>query len=183
MTRGEWVGVALVGGLVAYVWYEYASGTGAVNQWLTSALGSTTGSTASADSGTTASGLYGTILNALAGFENVASQHNNPGGICGSFDANGNCLGPETFASIEDGIGAAETKISNWIAANPGITVAGFVQKWSGATGTVLQNYVQHVADALGLNPNDPIANAGSDGDGGDGDDGADALGGDSADD
>lgn len=104
------------------------------------------------------------ILSALASFENVASSHNNPGGICGGFDSNGNCTGPATYGSLADGIAAAESKISGWLAKNPLITVEQFVAKWSGATGDVLDNYVSHVSDSLGLDPSDPISDSTDDG-------------------
>lgn len=100
------------------------------------------------------------ILGAISSFENVASQHNNPGGICGSFDSSGNCLGPATFSSYEEGAQAALSKIGSWISANPALSVAQFVEKWSGATGATLQNYIAHVSDALGLDPSDPISAA-----------------------
>ncbi len=116
----------------------------------------TSGSTAASATG----GVENAILNAISSFENVASSHNNPTGICGSYDANGNCLGPKTFDSIEAGIQAGLANIGNFLDNNPGMTVVQFVKKWSGATGTTLDNYVQHVADALGLGANDPITNA-----------------------
>lgn len=103
------------------------------------------------------------VLSAISSFENVASSHNNPGGICGSFDSNGNCLGPATYSSLSAGWSAAESKIETWIDNNPALTVEQFVAKWSGATGQVLQNYIDHVSTALGLDPSDPIADAGSD--------------------
>jgi hypothetical protein len=100
------------------------------------------------------------ILSAISSFENVAYQHNNPGGICGSFDSAGNCLGPATFDSYEAGAQAAVSKISSWIAANPAMSVAQFVEKWSGAAGATLQDYIAHVSDELGLDPTDPISAA-----------------------
>jgi hypothetical protein len=100
------------------------------------------------------------ILSALAGFENVDPSHNNPGGICGSFDANGNCLGPATYPTLDAGDTAAENLIQSKINKNPLVSVAQFVQNWSGGTGQVLANYINHVASALGLDPSEPIGDA-----------------------
>jgi hypothetical protein len=101
------------------------------------------------------------ILSALSSFENVATSHNNPGGICGSFDGSGNCLGPATFPSLDAGIAAGAAAVDRILQNNPGITLADFIAKWSGATGQVLQNYITSVSDSLGLDPSDPISAAG----------------------
>jgi hypothetical protein len=110
-----------------------------------------------------ASSLGSTILGALASFESVASQHNNPGGICGSYDSNGQCLGPATFDTLEEGSAKAIALINKYLVVNPSITVAEFVQKWSGGSGLVLQNYINKVSGILGLDPNEPIADVGGD--------------------
>lgn len=178
MKINTWVW-GIVAAAIALLVYDYFAATDALSSSLADILNP--GSDTSDASGGTGdySGVAGTILNALASFENVASQHNNPGGICGSFDSSGNCLGPATYDSIESGIAAGESKISNWIAANPGITVYQFVKKWSGGAGDVLTNYVNKVAGELGLDPSDPIADAGgsetADYGGDDGSDAADA--------
>jgi hypothetical protein len=105
-------------------------------------------------------GVESAILNALSSFENVAASHNNPGGICGSYNADGTCAGPKTFASLEEGTLAALANVDRYLNLSPGMTVAQFVQKWSGASGATLTAYTQHVADSLGLGINDPITNA-----------------------
>jgi hypothetical protein len=107
------------------------------------------------------SGVASTILEAISSFENVAASHNNPGGICGSF-IGGICQGPATFDSLAQGIDANITLIQSKLDNNPGESVADFVANWSGATGQVLSNYVNAVASDLGLDPTDPIEEAGS---------------------
>jgi hypothetical protein len=82
--------------------------------------------------------------------------------MCGGYDSSGNCTGPATFATLEAGTEAALANISSYLANNPAITVEQFVAKWSGATGTVLTNYVNSVANDLQLDPSDPISLAGS---------------------
>jgi hypothetical protein len=156
MKPWEW---ALVLGIVGLVAYTAITGDNLADDVLDSLPGG------GGSDGSGSGGVGSTILGALASFENVASQHNNPGGICGSF-TNGACNGPATFASLEAGTDAAVSKIEGWISANPAITVEQFVAKWSGATGQVLQNYVASVSSALGLDPNEPIADAGGDDDG-----------------
>lgn len=146
MTRDEWIAIAAVAAAaIAVAVYERSQQGGS-----TDASGAVTPSP----------GISGTILSALASFENVATGDNNPGGICGSFDASGNCIGPAHYDSLATGLAAAEAKITSWLAKNPGISAADFVEKWSGATGQVLENYINHVTDALGIDPTDPIATA-----------------------
>jgi hypothetical protein len=159
MTRNEanavWIGVAIALAIALVLYLDI----GGLEDQADSFLSSITGGSSSS------SGTEGGILYALSNFENVASSHNNPGGVCGGFDASGNCTGPATFSSLGDGIAAAEAKINSWIAANPAITVAQFVKKWSGATGDVLADYTNSVASDLGLDPSDPISDGGPDGD------------------
>jgi hypothetical protein len=119
--------------------------------------GSDSGDGGASDGGT---GVEATILSALSSFENVATQHNNPGGICGSF-IGGICQGPATFDSLAQGTDAAISLIASKLTNNPEMTVSQFVANWSGATGQVLTNYVNAVAGDLGLDPNEPIADAG----------------------
>jgi hypothetical protein len=158
MKRDEWILLAVV--LIGAYWlYSYVTG----NNPVSAALQSTLNSDAPVGSGS--GGLQATILAALSSFENVAGIHNNPGGICGSYDADGNCKGPATFPSLEDGEQAAENLIGKFIDSNPGITVGDFVKKWSGAVGQQLSNYQHAVASALGLSVDDPIAGSGASGD------------------
>lgn len=170
MKRDEWILLAVV--LVGAYWlYTYVTGNNPVSAALQSTLNPDD------SSGSTGGGLQATILAALSSFENVAGMHNNPGGICGGYDADGNCTGPATFPSLADGEQAAQNLIQKFIDSNPGITVGDFVKKWSGAAGQVLSNYQHAVASALGLNVDDPIAGSGASGDEAyDGDD-SDAIG------
>jgi hypothetical protein len=138
---------ALVAAFVALAIYAYYTDAGGIVE----TVEGITGTSAS-------SGQEGGILWALSNFENDAASHNNPGAICGSFDADGNCLGPETFPTLDAGIAAAENLINKYLAANPLITVSAFVKKWSGASGAVLSNYTNSVANDLGISPDDPIS-------------------------
>lgn len=169
LSTDEWSTVAVVGVGAVVLYLVYQSWTGGISSDLSGLL---TGGGAS-----TGTGLESTILGALSSFENVAASHNNPGAICGSYDSAGNCLGPATFASLDAGIAAAEANISKYLIQNPAMTVQQFVQKWSGASGNVLDNYVDHVSNDLGLDPSDPISNAAGGGDADAGDEGDSLLG------
>jgi hypothetical protein len=126
-------------------------------------------STDDSSTGDSSTGTEGGILAALSNFENTASIHNNPGAICGGYDSSGNCTGPKTFPTLDAGIASGEALVNKFIAANPLITVAQFVKKWSGSSGAVLNNYTNSVSNDLGLDPNDPITDADTTGDGTDG--------------
>lgn len=159
MSAGDWALLWLavvVGGILIL---DFATGSDVA----TDALGDLDPSAAPDPStgAASSSSPAATILAALASFENVASQHNNPGAICGSFDASGNCLGPKTFATLAEGTAAGVALVAKYLVVNPTITVADFVKKWSGATGQVLSNYTNSVSSALGLDPSDPISDAG----------------------
>jgi hypothetical protein len=156
-SRRDWVILLIVIVAIAAAYFVIEGGDGAESV--------DDGGTLGSGSGASTGGLAGSILQALSNFENVLPAHNNPGGICGGYDASGNCTGPATFATLDSGVAAAEANISNYLLKDPAITVAQFVAKWSGGSGTVLQNYTNEVANALGLDPNDPIANAGGGGD------------------
>lgn len=169
MTSDVKLAVIVGGAIAAIVAYDYLSSS--VSGGVPSLL-----SGAASPIGSIGSDAASAILGALSSFENVASIHNNPGGICGSFSG-GTCLGPATFDSFEDGEAAAVSKIDAWIASNPAMTVAQFVEKWSGAAGTTLENYIASVSDSLGLDPSDPISAAeGLDDDGSDGSAGFDSA-------
>lgn len=156
MTSDAKLAVIVGGAIAALVGYDY----------LSSSSGSGGGLLGSASPvAVIGSDASSAILGAISSFENVASQHNNPGGICGSFSG-GTCLGPATFDSFEEGENAALAKIQSWVGANPAMTVAQFVEKWSGAAGSTLENYISSVSDSLGLDPTDPISAAQGLGDG-----------------
>lgn len=173
LSAGEWFAIAVVA--VVAIYYLVPSD-------ILGSLGDVTSPGSSGDAGVdTAGGAIAAIFNAISGGENVASTHNNPVGICGSYDANGNCLGPATYDSLEDGIAAGEALIQKYLVTNPSITVAQFIQKW---TGGATAGYISKVETALGLNPGDPIAAAGGAASGsGDGTDGLDSTGSDFIDD
>lgn len=163
------IGIAVVAVLV-YVVYT-AEGPAAA------AAASSAGGTPSSAGGS----LAATILGAISGAENVATGHNNPGGICGSYDASGICLGPKTFDTPEAGESAGEALVNKYLTVNPSITLQQFVTKWTGiGNGAAFDNYISHLEDVLGIDRSEPISNAGSDDDGGDGGDGGvDDAGGD----
>lgn len=153
MSRDEEIVVALivVGVVIAVVYYGTQGD-------------SDDDSSSDGGGGPAPTGLAGLILNALSSFENTPLIHNNPGGICGSFDSNGNCIGPATYGSLSEGIAAGEALVTKYLITNPSITVAQFVSKWSGGSGDALQNYINKVASELGLDPNEPISDAAGDG-------------------
>jgi hypothetical protein len=139
-------------GALGFAWWYWQNSQGGISSSLS----------VGGEISTAVGGASTQILDALASFESVATQHNNPGGMCGGYDSSGNCTGPATFATLEAGTEAALANISSYLANNPAITVEQFVAKWSGATGTVLTNYVNSVANDLQLDPSDPISLAGS---------------------
>lgn len=104
------------------------------------------------------------ILDALASFENVDPKYNNPGAL-GKWD--GSKFNITAFSSLAAGYGAGEALAAKFLIQQPTLTVAQFVSKWeSGSTNPktvsqALQNYIDHVADKLGIGANDPISDAG----------------------
>lgn len=159
LTNGEKVFAGVL--IVAIVWI--AADVAILAGVLPSFGGLLPGSAASDDgagSGTDNS-LAARILNAIQDAENVNPSHNNPGGICGSFDANGNCLGPKTYDTLADGTAAALALINRYLVVNPTITVSDFVNKWTGGATT---GYLTKILMILHLEGSDPIAQAGAGG-------------------
>jgi hypothetical protein len=120
-------------------------------------------------SGSSTTVSLSSILAAIARQENVNPSHNNPGAICGSYNSAGQCLGPATFATLEEGVDKAEALIEKILSQNPGISVQDFVTYWTQGPGAIgntpsaaITNYTNGVASDLGLDPSDPI-NLGND--------------------
>jgi len=135
MTPGAWiVAVLAVIGIVLYEQSTSGDGAGAGDD------------------------LVDALLSGITKAENVATSHNNPGGICGSYDSSGNCLGPKTFDTLEDGEAAARALITKILANNPLMTLGQFVRKWTGVgSGASYDNYVNTLGDATGLDSGDQL--------------------------
>jgi hypothetical protein len=156
MTNGEKIVVGVL--VVAAVWVgaDYL-----ILQGLIPSIGGLGGGTDDPTNGDSpqATGVAAAILGAIQSAENVAGIHNNPGGICGSYNADGTCAGPATYPTLAAGTQAAEALITKYLVTEPSITVAQFVQKW---TGGATSGYLQRIETILHLGPNDPISDAGN---------------------
>jgi len=140
MTSGAWIILSLAA-LVIYVYETQTSSGGS-------------GSSAAAGSG---DDLIDSLLAGITQAENVNPSHNNPGAICGSY-TNGVCNGPKTFATLDDGVAAAQALITKILDSNPALTLEQFVAKWTGvSSGAAFDNYLSQVEDATGLDATDTI--------------------------
>lgn len=142
----------LIGAAILYLFYANSAGQA-------------DSSDSSSGSGTSTTQMS-TLLSAIAAQENVSPSHNNPGAICGSYDANGQCLGPKTFATLDEGIAAAEANITRLLNKNPGQTLQQFISTWTGeSSGAAFNNYVNGVSAATGIAPDQPVSVSDNDGD------------------
>jgi len=115
------------------------------------------GSSDGSSDGSNGPDLIDTLLSGITSAENVNPSHNNPGAICGSY-TNGQCNGPKTFDTLDDGVAAAKALITKILDSNPAISLEQFVAKWTGVnSGPAFDNYLSTVEDATGLDATDQI--------------------------
>lgn len=170
VTSDQRTAFVIVAILAVVLYLVYSNVTGSISDDLSAASNYLPGSGGSGSTSTSSTGLYGSILDALSTFENVAGFHNNPGGV-----TIGGVV--QTYPTVDAGEQANQNVIESLLSRGF-TTVQSFVTAWvAGPNGDPsqypgLQNEINHVANELGLDPSDNITDAIGGDDADDGDEG-----------